>query len=92
MIGECQADVIIMIGECQADVSMFVICIFIFNFIFNIIHTLFAYTFWHAIPTYSLMLLFFCTFEQSNRTPRCSKEVSAEGLPWLEHFRVQCYT
>ena len=29
--------------------------------------------------------------EQSNRTPRCSREVSAAGLPWLEHFRVQCY-
>ena len=30
--------------------------------------------------------------EQSNHTPRCSQEVSAAGLPWLEHFRVQCYT
>ena len=30
--------------------------------------------------------------EQSNYTPRCSREVSAAGLPWLEHFRVQCYT
>ena len=30
--------------------------------------------------------------EQSNRTPRRSQEVSAAGLPWLEHFRVQCYT
>ena len=30
--------------------------------------------------------------EQSNRTPRCSQEVSAAGLPQLEHFRVQCYT
>ena len=29
--------------------------------------------------------------EQSNRTPRCSRKVSAAGLPWLEHFRVQCY-
>ena len=35
-----------------------------------------------------------CLFviEQSNRTPRCSQEVSAAGLPWLEHSRVQCYT
>ena len=31
-------------------------------------------------------------YEQSNRTPRCSRSVSAAGLPWLEHFRVQCYT
>ena len=30
--------------------------------------------------------------EQSNRTPRCSWEVSAAGLPWLKRFRVQCYT
>ena len=30
--------------------------------------------------------------EQSNRTPRCSQEFSAAGLPWFEHFRVQCYT
>ena len=26
-------------------------------------------------------------FEQSNHTPRCSRKVSAAGLPWLEHFR-----
>ena len=26
------------------------------------------------------------TYEQSNRTPRCSQEVSAAGLPWLKHF------
>ena len=31
-------------------------------------------------------------YEQSNRTPRCSREVSATGLPWLEHLRVQWYT
>ena len=31
-------------------------------------------------------------YEQSNRTPRCSWRVSAAGLPWLEHFGVQCYT
>ena len=24
-------------------------------------------------------------------TPRCSQEVSAADLPWLQHFRVQCY-
>ena len=30
--------------------------------------------------------------EQSNRTSRCSREVSAAGLPWLDHFRLQCYT
>ena len=24
--------------------------------------------------------------EQSNRTPRCSRRVSAAGLPWLEHL------
>ena len=29
--------------------------------------------------------------EQSNHTPRCSWKVSAAGLPWLEHFRVQYY-
>ena len=29
--------------------------------------------------------------EQSNRTPRCSRKVSAAGLPWFEHFRFQCY-
>ena len=26
---------------------------------------------------------------EHNRTPRCSYEVSAAGLSWLEHFRVQ---
>ena len=31
-------------------------------------------------------------FEQSNRTPRSSRRVSAAGLPWLEHFGAQCYT
>ena len=36
--------------------------------------------------------LFQLSFEQSNRTPRCSQKVSPAGLPWLEHFRVQCYT
>ena len=30
--------------------------------------------------------------KQSNCTPTCSQEVSAAGLPWLKHFRVQCYT
>ena len=24
--------------------------------------------------------------------PQDAMEVSAAGLPWLEHFRVQCYT
>ena len=33
----------------------------------------------------------FFNFER-NCTPRCSYEVSAAGLPWPEHFRVQCYT
>ena len=32
------------------------------------------------------------SFQQSNRAPSCSLEVSAAGLPCLEHFRVQCYT
>ena len=25
--------------------------------------------------------------EQSNRTPRCSRKVSAAGLPWLKHLK-----
>ena len=37
-------------------------------------------------------MLAFVHNEQSNCTSRCSQEVSAAGLPWLEHFRVQCYT
>ena len=36
-----------------------------------------------------ILILF---YEQSNHTPRCSRKVSAVGLPWLGHFRVQCYT
>jgi len=27
-----------------------------------------------------------------NHTPRCSYEISAASLSWLEHFRVQCCT
>ena len=45
---------------------------------------------------YSLIAAYFFSFyacnEQSNRTPRCSREVSAAGLPWLKHSRVQWYT
>ena len=26
-------------------------------------------------------------YKQSNRTPRCSRKVSAAGLTWIEHFR-----
>ena len=40
----------------------------------------------------STWLLKIYFFKQSNCTPRCSQEVSASGLPWLKHFRVQCYT
>ena len=29
--------------------------------------------------------------EQSNRTPRCSREVSAAGLPWIEHLSSVLY-
>ena len=29
---------------------------------------------------------------EHNCTPRCSLEVSASGLSWLKHFKVQCYT
>ena len=29
--------------------------------------------------------------KQSNLTPRCSRKVSAAGLPWLEHFRSSAY-
>ena len=39
----------------------------------------------------SLCIMILC-YEQSNRTPRCSLEVSGAGLTWLKHFRVQCYT
>ena len=39
-----------------------------------------------------LCIIYLFIYEQSNRTPRCSREVSAAGLPCLEHFRVQCYT
>ena len=39
-----------------------------------------------------LVILILLYYEQSNRTPRCSQTVSAAGLPWLKHFRVQCYT
>ena len=38
------------------------------------------------------MIINFTENEQSNRTPRCSQKVSAAGLSWLKHFRVQCYT
>ena len=39
-----------------------------------------------------ILLYYIMLYKQSNRTPRCSREVSAVGLPWLEHFRVQCYS
>ena len=47
----------------------------------------------HAIPTSCAILptMLCVCYEQSNHTPRCSREVSAAGLPWFEHFRVQCY-
>ena len=38
------------------------------------------------IILYYLYYLYYLYIEQSNRTP------TAAGLPWLEHFRVQCYT
>ena len=41
---------------------------------------------------YIILCYLYYLYEQSNRTPRYSREVSAAGLPWLEHFRVQCYT
>ena len=32
-------------------------------------------------------------FTSKVTTPQeCSQKVSAAGLPWLEHFRVKCYT
>jgi len=40
------------------------------------------------IFSYWILLYFFTVYKQSNRTPRCSWEVSAAGLPWLEHLRV----
>ena len=45
-----------------------------------------------VILCYTIILYYNYLYEQSNRTPRCSREVSAAGLPWLERFRVQCYT
>ena len=39
-----------------------------------------------------ILLYYIIYIEQSNRTLRCLREFSAAGLPWLEHFRVQCYT
>ena len=54
---------------------------------------------WMSNASFGLcILLLYCVIyvilfiEQSNRTPRCSREVSAAGLPWLKHFRVQCYS
>ena len=44
------------------------------------------------IPSVKNTTINFKVSEQSNCTPRCSQEVIAAGLPWLEHFRVQCYT
>ena len=43
-------------------------------------------------PVYYISYIILSIYEQSNRTPRCSRKVSAAGLPWLKHFRVQCYT
>ena len=43
------------------------------------------------VKTYYVMVKFWL-IEQSNRTPRCSQEVSAAGILCLEHFGVQCYT
>ena len=38
-----------------------------------------------------IILYYIILYEQSNCTPRCSRDVSAAGLPWLKHFRVQSY-
>ena len=47
---------------------------------------------WMFNASSGLCIILGYIIEQSNRTPRCSQEVSAAGLPRLEHFRVQCYT
>ena len=39
-----------------------------------------------------IYIILYYTSKVTMHTPRCSREVSAAGLPWLEHFRVQCYT
>ena len=46
----------------------------------------------YCIILYYIILYYIILYEQSNRTQRCSLEVSAAGLPWLEHFTVQCYS
>ena len=44
-----------------------------------------------GLPNFRLDKFVLLCNEQSNHTPRCSWKVSAAGLPWLDHFRVQCY-
>ena len=45
---------------------------------------------WMVNVSSGLCIILLILYEQSNCTPRCSKEVNAAGLPWLKHFRVQC--